>query len=118
MIIKYLLIFIFLCVIIPIESLAKAKTYGKKKEYTRQQQIHRGDKVLKKYTTCRLMFQKTFNGGLACIYKGAQKTYEMEFTDTIIGCPKQYQCVYNPNSKKPNIDDVMKSLRSIVKNKK
>ena len=104
--------------IIPIDSLAGAKQYGKKKEYTRQQQINRGEKTLKKYTTCRLMKMKTYKGGLACVYKGAQHTYEMEFTNTEIGCPRKYKCVYNPHQKEPSIDQVMESLRSINKNKK
>jgi len=28
-------------------------------------------------------------------------------------CPKQYSCVYAPNSKEPNIDSVVDSLNSI-----
>lgn len=116
---KFLLLsFIVFSFIIPIESLAKGKQYGKKKEYTRQQQINRGERTLKKYTTCRLMKMKTYNGGLACIYRGAQHTYEMEFTNTQIGCPRKYKCVYNPHQKEPNIDQVMESLRSIAKKKK
>ena len=56
-----------------------------------------------------------FKNGLACIYQGAGKTFEIEFTDKSIGCPRKYKCVYNPNSKEPNIDDVMKSLKDAVK---
>ena len=52
---------------------------------------------------------------MACIYIGAQKTYEMEFTDISIGCPRSYKCKLNPNGKEPNIDQVMESLRSITK---
>jgi hypothetical protein len=85
------------------------------KDYTRQQKIWQGKIVVPTYTTCRLKTQKVFKDKMACIYVGAQKTYEMEFTDIRIGCPKQYRCVVNRNSKIPNIDDVMKSLRDIAK---
>ena len=87
----------------------------KSKDYTRQQKIHQG--ILKKnvYVTCRLKSQKVHKDKMACIYQGANKTYELEFTDIRIGCPKQYKCLHNPNSKEPNIDDVMKSLRDIAK---
>ena len=85
------------------------------KAYTYQQKVNQG--IIKEltYVTCRLKKQKVYKGKMACIYEGANKTYEMEFTDIPVGCPKQYKCVHNPNSKKPNIDDVMKSLREIAK---
>ena len=52
---------------------------------------------------------------MACIYEGANKTYELEFADVRVGCPRQYKRIHNPNSKEPNINDVMESLRSITK---
>jgi len=61
------------------------------------------------------MKQKVFKNKMACIYRGAKKTYEMEFTDITIGCPKKYKCKHNPNGKEPSIDKVMESLRSIAK---
>ena len=85
------------------------------KDYTRQQKIWQGKIIEPTYTTCRLKKQKVFKSKMACIYVGAQKTYEMEFTDIRIGCPKQYKCILNPNSKEPSIDSVMESLRSIAK---
>ena len=85
------------------------------KDYTRQQKIQRGEIVLPTMTTCRLMKQKVFKDKMACIYQGANKTYELEFTDVHIGCPRKYKCVLNSNSKKPNIDQIMESLRSIAK---
>lgn len=30
-------------------------------------------------------------------------------------CPKKYRCLYDPNGKEPDIDQVMESLRSIGK---
>ena len=89
------------------------KSYSK--DYTRQQKINNGTIILPTMTLCRLKTQKVFKNKMACIYVGAQKTYEMEFTDVRIGCPKQYRCVVNKNSKVPSIDDVMKSLRDIAK---
>jgi hypothetical protein len=87
----------------------------KSKDYTRQQKIQRGEIVLPTMTTCRLTKQKVFKDKMACIYEGANKTYELEFTDIHIGCPRQYKCVLNPNGKEPSIDKVMESLRSIAK---
>ena len=85
------------------------------KDYTRQQKIQQGKIILPIMTTCRLMKQKVFKDKMACIYIGAQKTFEMEFTDISIGCPRKYKCKLNPNGKEPSIDQVMESLRSIAK---
>ena len=85
------------------------------KDWTQQQKIWQGITVRPVYTTCRLKTKKVFKDKMACIYVGAQKTYEMEFTDIRLGCPKQYKCVVNKNSKIPSIDSVMESLRSIAK---
>lgn len=107
--IKFFLIF---CVIVS-TALASAKTVGTKKDYTRQQKIQRGEIHLKKYTTCRLKkIIQSRSGEQACIYQGGNKTYELMFDNN---CPKQFKCVYNPNSKEPNIDNVMDSLNSIGK---
>jgi len=89
------------------------KAYAK--DYTKQQKINQGIIILPKYTMCLRKKMVTFKGGLACIYQGAGKTFEIDFTDKQIGCPRKYKCVYNPNSKEPNIDDVMQSLRDIAK---
>jgi len=85
------------------------------KDYTRKQKIQRGEIILPIMTTCRLMKQKVLKNKMACIYIGAQKTYELEFTDIAVGCPRKYKCKLNPNGKEPNIDQVMESLRSIAK---
>ena len=105
--------YIGLLILIPTLAIAGAKTIGGKKDYTRQQKIQRGDILEKKYTTCRLAkIVQSRSGQQACIYKGGNKTYELMFDQN---CPKQYKCVYNPNSKEPNIDNVMDSLNSIGK---
>ena len=85
------------------------------KPYTYQQKVNQGIIKEPKYTMCLRKKMVAYKGGLACIYQGAGKTFEMEFTDVQIGCPRKYKCVYNPNSKEPSIDDVMKSLRDIAK---
>ena len=87
----------------------------KSKEYTRQQKIQQGKIKQPKYTRCLRKKMVHYKNGLACIYQGAGRTFEIEFTDKIIGCPRQYQCIYNPGGSEPNIDDVMKSLRDIAK---
>ena len=85
------------------------------KEYTYKQKVHQGKIIEPQYTRCLRKKMLHYKGGLACIYQGAGRTFEIEFTDKRIGCPRQYQCIYNPNSKEPNIDDVMKSLQDAVK---
>ena len=85
------------------------------KDYTRNQKLNNGTIVPPTMTTCRLKKLKVYKDKLACIYVGANKTYELEFADIRVGCPKQYKCVLNPNGKEPSIDSVMESLRSIAK---
>ena len=108
---------LFLVVVIGGFLLLLASVFSKSqaKDYTRQQKIHQGKITEPKYTRCLRKKMVTYKGGLACIYQGAGRTFEIEFTDKSIGCPRQYQCIYNPNSKEPNIDDVMKSLQDAVK---
>ena len=86
----------------------------KPKEYTKQQKIWQGKIKQKKYTTCRLKkrVKSIATGKQACIYQGGNKTFEMLVESW---CPKQYKCIYNPNSDEPNIDKVMESLRSMTK---
>ena len=86
----------------------------KSKDYTRQQKIWQGKVQEKKYTTCRLkkIVKSQITGEQACIYQGGNKTFEMMIERN---CPKQYKCIHNPNGEEPDIDKVMKSLRSIAK---
>ena len=98
--------------VITFKAMADGYKY-KSKNYTRQQKIQQGQIVLPTMTTCRLKKQKVYKGKMACIYQGANKTYELEFTDIHIGCPKKYKCVNNPGED-PSIDKVMESLRSIT----
>ena len=105
--------YIILLLLIPTLAIGGAKTIGGKKDYTRQQKIQRGDIIEKKYTTCRLKkIVQSRSGEQACIYEGGNKTFELMFDNN---CPKQFKCIYNPNSKEPNIDNVMDSLNSIGK---
>ena len=104
-----------IAVVMTFKAMAKGKIYNAPKDYTRNQKINNGTIVLPTMTTCKLKLQKVFKDKMACVYVGAQKTYELEFTDIHIGCPRQYKCVFKPNGKEPNIDQVMESLRSIAK---
>jgi len=102
--------------IISIVLSLKAFAYDyQSKDYTRKQKIHQGKIIEPVMTTCRLMKRKVFKDKMACVYIGAQKTYELEFTDISVGCPRKYKCKLNPNGKEPSIDKVMESLRSIAK---
>jgi hypothetical protein len=89
------------------------KSYAK--DYTRQQKINRGDIVPPTMTKCRLKKQKVYKDKIACIYQGANKTFELSFQDIRIGCVRNFYCILNPNGKEPSIDKVMESLRSIAK---
>lgn len=95
----------------------KDPKYGKKKQYTKQQLIQRGNNDAKIYTTCRLMkrIKSRTTGRQACVYKGGNKTFTLMYEDN---CPSQYKCIYNPWGKEPNIDDVVDSLNSISKGNK
>ena len=106
---------IIFCVIavLVIGFVVALKAYAK--GYTYQQKVNQGIIKEPKYTMCLRKKMVAFKNGLACIYQGAGKTFEIEFTDMQTSCPRKYKCVYNPNSKEPNIDDVMKSLKDAVK---
>ena len=105
---------LFIClVILPFIAVFVKNSEGK--PYTYQQKVNQGIIVEPKYTMCLRKKMVAFKNGLACIYQGAKQTFEIEFTDKQTGCPRKYKCVYNPNSKEPSIDDVMKSLRDIAK---
>jgi len=114
--------FIFIGIIIAglvvgVKVFAKGNTYQSKntqfKGLTKQQQLNQFLIKEPTMTLFRLMKQKVYKDKMACVYRGANKTYEMEFTDIRVGCPKSYRCVLNPNGKEPSIDDIMDSLRSI-----
>ena len=87
----------------------------KSKQLTRQQKINQGLIKEPKLVLCRLKKQKVYKGKVACIYQGANRTFELSFQDVRIGCVKNLRCVLNPNGKEPSIDQVMESLRSIAK---
>ena len=87
----------------------------KSKDLTRQQKINNGTIILPTMTLCRLKKQKTYKDKIACIYQGANKTFELSFQDMSIGCVRKFKCVLNPNGSEPSIDSVMESLRSIAK---
>ena len=95
------------------KSYADSYTYVPK-SLTKQQLLNQGKIEKKKYTTCRLkkILKSKYTNKQACIYLGGNKTYTLMYEKN---CPKQYKCIYNPNSKEPNIDNVMESLRSIGK---
>ena len=94
----------------------KAYAYEyKSKQLTRQQQINQGLIKEEQLVLCRLKKQKVYKGKVACIYQGANRTFELSFQDVRIGCVKNFRCKLNPNGKEPSIEQVMESLRSIAK---
>jgi hypothetical protein len=89
------------------------KTYGQKKNLTKQQKINQGIDIKPKMTLCRLKKRvKTKSGEEVCIYEGGNKTFEMAIENR---CPRSYMCEYNPHGEPPNIDSVIDSLNDAVK---
>jgi len=88
------------------------------KSLTHKQKINQGLIKKPKMVLCRLKTQKTLKDKMACIYianNGTnRKTYELEYTDIRVGCPRSYMCKFNPGDE-PSIDKVMESLRGIAK---
>lgn len=106
----------FLLLLASVFSKSSADVYKyKSKQLTRQQKINQGLIKEPKLVTCRLKKQKTYKGKVACIYQGANRTFELSFQDVRIGCVKNFKCELNPNGSEPSIDKVMESLRSIAK---
>ena len=109
----------FLLLLASIFSKSKADGYKyTPKSLTQKQKINQGIIKPPKLVLCRLKTQKTLKDKMACIYVANsgtnRKTYELEYTDIRVGCPKSYRCVYNPGDE-PSIDKVMESLRGIAK---
>ena len=73
----------------------------KSKQLTRQQKINQGLIKEPKLVTCRLKKQKVYKGKVACIYQGANRTFELSFQDVRIGCVKNFKCELNPNGSEP-----------------
>jgi len=97
------------------------KAFGyeyKSKKLTRQQQINQGLIKKPKMVLCRLKIQKVLKDKIACVYVANngtnRKTYELEYNDIRVGCPRSYRCKFNPGDE-PSIDKVMESLRGIAK---
>lgn len=104
--------FTFILLLIGIKAFAYEY---KSKQLTRQQQINQGLIKEDQLVVCRLKKQKVYKGKVACIYQGANRTFELSFQDVRIGCVRNFRCKLNPNGKEPSIDQVMESLRSIAK---
>ena len=105
---------VIIALVLGLKAYADGYKY-KPKDYTRQQKINQGIIKPPVLTVCRLKKQKTYKDKVACIYQGANKTFELSFQDMSIGCVRQFRCLLNPNGKEPSIDSVMESLRSIAK---
>ena len=104
---------VVLVLVMGLKAFADGKMYNAPKDYTYQQKVWQGKIEPKKYTTCRLKKRITskYTNKKACIYEGNNRTYTMMIESW---CPKKYKCeIETLNSKMPDIDKVMDSLRSI-----
>lgn len=83
---------------------------------TREQQIRKGTRDKPpKMTVCRLAGRKIVRTKKLCVYKGAQNTQETAVVEKFDDCPKDYMCVYEPNSSDVSIFDVFDSLADSIK---
>ena len=79
-------------------------------DWTPMQKIWRGIVEDKTMVTCRLAKRKVIREQKICIYTGANNTTDTIFIDKWEYCPRQIQCVYEPEKEKPNILEMMESL--------
>ena len=102
-----------LLLVLGLKAFADGKMYNAPKDYTYKQKVWQGKIEPKKYTTCRLKKRLTskYSKKKACIYEGNNRTYTMMIE---VFCPRKFKCEYKTlNSKMPDLDKVMESLRSI-----
>ena len=86
-------------------------------DWTPMQKIWRGLVEDKTMVTCRLAKRKVIREQKICIYLGANNTNETIFIDKWEYCPRQIDCVYEPEKDRPNILEMMESLEE-SKNKR
>ena len=84
-------------------ALSLGRTYNDNKEKDKQ------------LVTCRLAKKKIVLTQKICIYLGPNKTTDTVFIDRFEYCPRQIQCVYEPNKSTPMIEEMMKSLEESLK---
>lgn len=84
-------------------------------DWTPMQKLWRGMVEEKRMTVCRLAKRKVVREQKICLYQGANKTRETVFVDKFEICPKQIQCVYEPDKDAPSILEMMESLEESLK---
>lgn len=68
------------------------------------------------YTTCRLVACENSGKDRVCIYRGQNNTQELMTFRTGEWYPKEYQCEYNPNVKRPpTIKETLEAIRDAMK---
>ena len=69
----------------------------------------------KQYVTCRLAKKRIVLTQKICIYIGPNKTNDTIFIDRFEYCPRQIQCIYQPNKSIPMIEEMMQSLEDTLR---
>ena len=87
---------------IPVPT-GKGRTYNDNKEKDKQ------------YVTCRLAKKKIVLTQKICIYLGPNRTTDTVFIDRFEYCPRQIQCIYEPNKSTPMIEEMMRSMEESLK---
>ena len=82
-------------------------------DWTWEQEKRLGMRDDPKYVTCRRVKRvRARDGSDVCVYKGANNTWALQVE---FNCPQQFQCIYDPGNKEPNIDSVVDSINSSFK---
>lgn len=84
-------------------------------DWTHEQKLRLGLIDKKTMVTCRLAKRKVIRDQKICIYLGANNTTDTIFIDKWEYCPRQIQCVYEPEKDTPNILEMMESLEKSLK---
>tara|TARA_A100001391_G_scaffold33113_2_gene17857 strand:+ start:7773 stop:8483 length:711 start_codon:yes stop_codon:yes gene_type:complete len=68
------------------------------------------------YTTCRLVLCESSGNERICIYRGQNNTQELMTFRQGEWFPREYQCQYKPNAKRPpTIKETLESIRDAMK---
>ena len=93
---------LFCLFIIPQEAWSAGRTYKEAEK----------DKI---YVTCRLAKKKIVITQKICFYMGTNNTTETVFISKFEYCPREMKCVYEPNKKRPMIQEMFKSIEESLR---
>jgi len=93
---------LILALLLPFELNAAGRTYKEAEK----------DKI---YVTCRLAKKKIILTQKICFYTGTNNTTETIFISRFEYCPSEIRCIYEPNKKKPMVQEMFKSIEESLR---